>query len=137
MYSIETIKTEYQRLDAITGQDIAKTIPIEIVERELTTRGAYQFRLIEGIDVLTEKIVFNSFVMNEDAETFYNTIRHEYAHAFATRKYLRDVDHGKEWQECAKIVGANPEAHANFTKSQKKAISNMLEMLIAMAEDEE
>lgn len=137
MYSIETIKTEYQRLDAITGQDIAKTVPVEIVERELTTRGAYQFRLIKGIDVLTEKIVFNSFVMNEDADTFYNTIRHEYAHAFATRKHLRDVDHGKEWQECAKIVGANPEAHANFTESQKKAISNMFEMLIAMAEDEE
>ena len=65
-----------------------------------------------------KEIQIADFVMTEPDETFYNTIRHEYAHAIAYEKYGAGVGHDARWKALAKMVGCNGEQYAKATKEQ-------------------
>lgn len=123
MFTIADIRNEYKRLDAITGQNIAN-IPIEISKRCTKRRGAYSFRLMYKQSVSNEKFIISDFVMAEDSNSFYNTIRHEYAHAIATRVTLTNAGHGEIWKRYAKMVGANPEMYSEKTPQQREKQMN-------------
>lgn len=132
MFGVGDIRREYMALDEKTGMDIAKTIPIEITKRCTERRGVYKYKIQKSTGIIKdEKIIISDFVMREERETFYNTIRHEYAHAMAVRIHRRlGLGHGKEWQECCKIVGCKPEATAQATEQQMAAINRRKKYIV-------
>ena len=84
MFTITDIRNEYKRLDAITGQNIA-SIPIEISYNDSRKAGCYCSTVSCG-SVYGEKFIISDFSLNATEHNFYDTIRHEYAHALATRR---------------------------------------------------
>lgn len=123
MFTIADIRNEYKRLDAITGQNIAN-LPIKISKRCTKRRGAYSFRLMYKQSVFDEKFIISDFVMAEDSDNFYNTIRHEYAHAVATRVTLTNAGHDAVWKKYAVMVGAKPTPYSDRTPQQTERQMN-------------
>lgn len=105
MHTIEDIKEEYRRLDAITGLDTSH-IPI-VISTRLTRRYGYCQYCKQGKQSLPLKIVIAAFLLEEDAP-FWDTIRHEYAHAAALLR--TGVSHGHDalWKGICQEVGAAP-----------------------------
>lgn len=133
MFTISEIKAEYKRLDELTGMNISSTIPVEISSRCKRTRGRYEWIMNNFTEeVRAEKIVIAKFVLMEGADTFYNTIRHEYAHAMSTRKYGKEgAGHSYLWKECCSIVGCSGERFAKATEQQMEAVKNHVEYKIS------
>lgn len=125
MFKIVDIKNEFEKLDAKTGMNIANTIPIFVSSRFTSTRGRYKFTFNRITrEIKNESITIAAFVLNESEPDFLDTVRHEYAHAMATRSTKRnDIGHGEFWKQCCFEVGCAPKATKIATESQK-AVSN-------------
>ena len=120
MYTIKDIIREYERLDAKFNNNIANTVDISITGRCTSRRGCYKASKKNG-HICNEKIIISNFVMNEKADTFYNTIRHEYAHALTTRLYKEDHGHDSIWKSIALKCGASANATTPATPEQLAA----------------
>lgn len=114
MRTITDIRNEYKRLDKEFGYNIANQYRLKVSKRLTKTRGYCK----TDFKHLTKEIQIADFVMNEPDETFYNTIRHEYAHAMAYEKYGAGVGHDERWVALAKMIGCNGERYAKATKEQ-------------------
>lgn len=68
-----------------------------------------------------KKIVISDFMLQAKENEFFDTFRHEYAHAAATRQAKANVGHGGLWQVWAEIVGAKPEQYAEEICEAQKA----------------
>lgn len=114
MRTITDIRNEYKRLDSEFGYNIANQYKLKVSKRLTKTRGYCKIDFMRSV----KEIQIADFVMNEPDETFYNTIRHEYAHAMAYEKYGAGVGHDARWKALAKMVGCNGEQYAKATKEQ-------------------
>lgn len=136
MFRIADIKNEFEKLDAKTGMNIANTIPIFVSRRFTSTRGQYKFkfhRITE--EIKDESITIAAFVMNESEPDFLDTVRHEYAHAMATRLTKRnDIGHGEFWKQCCFEVGCASKATKIATESQKVVLNNRKTYVVKCAE---
>lgn len=108
MFTIADIRNEYKRLDAIVGENISE-LPIEISHNDSRKAGCYCSTVSCG-SVYGEKFIISDFSLNATENNFYDTIRHEYAHALATRREGRRCGHSAVWRKYAVMVGANPRA---------------------------
>ena len=111
MFTKTDIYNEYKRLDKIHNQTIADTIPLEITGRCVNRQGVYKVAW-RGQSIVRERIVISDFMLEAPEADFLDTIRHEYAHAVATRQTRRNEGHGALWQDWARKVGATPEQYA-------------------------
>lgn len=111
MFTVTDILTEYKRLDAIYKKDIAITVKVSTTGRCVKRMGVYKFKR-KGASIYNEQIVISDFMLEATPEEFYDTIRHEYAHAVATRQAGQNVGHGEIWKCWAEKVGAKPEQYA-------------------------
>lgn len=136
MFEIRDIKNEFEKLDAKTGMDIANTVPIFVSSRCKTTRGKYKFTFYRITrEIKDESITIASFVMNESKPDFLDTVRHEYAHAMATRLTKRsDIGHGEFWKQCCREIGCAPKASRIATESQKAALNKRKTYIVKCAE---
>lgn len=114
MRTITDIRNEYKRLDSEFGYNIANQYRLKVSKRLTKTRGYCKIDFMRRV----KEIQIADFVMTEPDETFYNTIRHEYAHAIAYEKYGAGVGHDARWKALAKMVGCNGEQYAKATKEQ-------------------
>ena len=114
MRTITDIRNEYKRLDDEFGYNIANQYRLKVSKRLTKTRGYCKIDFMRRV----KEIQIADFVMTETDETFYNTIRHEYAHAMAYEKYGAGVGHDARWKALAKMVGCNGEQYAKATKEQ-------------------
>lgn len=114
MRTITDIRNEYKRLDSEFGYNIANQYRLKVSKRLTKTRGYCKIDFMRH----AKEIQIADFVMNEPDETFYNTIRHEYAHAMAYEKYGAGVGHDARWKALAKMVGCNGEQYSKATKEQ-------------------
>ena len=114
MRTITDIRNEYKRLDSEFGYNIANQYRLKVSKRLTKTRGYCKIDFKRR----AKEIQIADFVMTEPDETFYNTIRHEYAHAMAYEKYGAGVGHDARWKALAKMVGCNGEQYAKATKEQ-------------------
>lgn len=114
MRTITDIRNEYKRLDSEFGYNIANQYKLKVSKRLTKTRGYCKIDFMRR----AKEIQIADFVMTEPDETFYNTIRHEYAHAMAYEKYGAGVGHDARWKALAKMVGCNGEQYAKATKEQ-------------------
>lgn len=120
MFTKTDIYNEYKRLDKIHNQTIANTIPLEITGRCVNRQGAYKVTW-RGQNIVRERIVISDFMLEAPEADFMDTIRHEYAHAAATRQTLKNEGHGVLWQAWARKVGAKPEQYVTEIPEAQKA----------------
>lgn len=126
MRTITDIRNEYKRLDKISGFNIANKYRLSISKRMTRTRGECSVNFKTNI----KQIKIADFVMNESDETFYNTIRHEYAHAWAYEKYGAGVGHDSRWVALAKSIGCDGEQYCVATKEQRDKMESRVNYII-------
>ena len=101
-YTVEDIRREYDRLDALTGID-TRSIALSVSTRAVKRLGVFR-------PGPPEQIVISAYVM-EDETQFWDTIRHEYAHALVHRRHPREKHgHDAVWKAAAREVGCAPRA---------------------------
>ena len=101
-YTVEDIRREYDRLDALTGID-TRRIRLSVTKRAVKRLGVFR-------PGPPEEIVISAFVMEDEAQ-FWDTIRHEYAHALVHRRYPGERHgHDAVWKSAAREVGCTPRA---------------------------
>lgn len=122
MFTISDIKTEFERLDKITGANIAQ-YPIRISRKCIYKRGSFKYNYKTQDNQLVfynKKFMFADFVLADTQENFINTVRHEYAHALALYIYkCNNINHGEKWVKCCHIVNCIPSATTNKTCSEQ------------------
>lgn len=117
MYTINDIIKEFKRLDMITGANIS-TYPVRISKRCVYKMGSFKFqhRTQQGeIITFNYSFTFADFILKENSAIFYDTVRHEYAHALTLYLYNDvKIGHGTLWVKCCKIVDCKPRATTIF-----------------------
>ncbi len=109
-HTLEEIRAEYRRLDTLTGVD---TSGIDIV---LSPRLVNHYGLCRlsrtGRRCVPTQIVIARFLLDEE-DAFWDTIRHEYAHAALCLR--TGVRHGHDalWKALCITVGASPSSRAD------------------------
>lgn len=82
MHSLEEIRAEYDRLDRLCGVDTS-AVEIALSRRGVRRLGSFRYPAKGKAGAL--RITINASLLNEE-EAFWDTVRHEYAHALV---YLR------------------------------------------------
>ena len=110
-YTVQDIRREYDRLDALTGAD-TRSIRLSISSRAVKRLGLFR-------PGPPPQIVISSFVMEDEAQ-FWDTIRHEYAHALVWLRHPGERHgHDAVWKAAALEVGCTPRA---TTQADEQAI---------------
>jgi len=101
-HTLAEIRAEYDRLDALCGVD-SRSITLAVSKRAVRRMGCFR-------PGSKPSIVISAFVLTDDA-LFWDTVRHEYAHALV---WLRSpgVRHGHDavWKAACREVGCSPHA---------------------------
>ncbi len=103
-HTVEDIRREYDRLDALCGVDTSS------VALRISTRAAKRLGSCRYAGRAVERITISDFVLSAPDEVFYDTIRHEYAHALVKLRFPRER-HGHDalWKAACREVGCTPE----------------------------
>lgn len=103
-YTVDDIRREYSRLDAMTGATISE-LPIKISKRGVTRYGSCRWQIRNGI-VYPLWISISDFILAcEDG--FWEVIRHEYAHALVAVRTGRKHGHDAVWKAACREIGCN------------------------------
>ncbi|MGN0983181.1 MAG: SprT-like domain-containing protein [Candidatus Limivicinus sp.] len=117
MHTLEEIRAEYDRLDRRCGVD---TSGVEIVLSRRGVRRLGSFRYPAKGKRGALRITINASLLNEE-EQFWDTVRHEYAHALV---YLRSggVNHGHDrvWKAACREVGCSEDRLAAQTAESRE-----------------
>lgn len=107
--AIQLMKTEYARLDGITGAD-TRAIALRVSDRMTSRFGCFSVKKRSAFAKPELSIAVSARCLLDDA-VFYDVIRHEYAHAVL---YLRDPrhNHGHDasWKALCRQIGCAPKA---------------------------
>ena len=103
-HTLEDIRREYDRLDALCGVD-TKPVALRISKRASKRLGSCKY-----VGSTVESVTISDFVLDAADEVFYDTIRHEYAHALVKLRRPRER-HGHDalWKDACREVGCAPE----------------------------
>lgn len=115
MHTIEEIRAEYDRLDRLCGVDTS-TIPVIFSRRMVKRLGCFRYpRTPEG---KPPQITISALLLEED-EPFWNTVRHEYAHAVVWLRHPNE-NHGHDeiWKAVCREVGCTPKSTVPATENQ-------------------
>ena len=116
MYSLEDIRKEYDRLDRLCGLDTSK-VEIGISRRPGRRLGSFRYPLKGGGPL---RIIINAAILNQE-EQFWDTIRHEYAHAAAYLRYPGEKHgHDEVWKNICRELGCAPERLAPQSQAQRQ-----------------
>lgn len=103
-HTLDDIRREYDRLDALCGVD-TKQVALRVSKRAYRRLGCCKYA---GTGV--ESVAISDFVMDASDEAFYDTIRHEYAHALVKlRRPCEKHGHDAVWKAACVEVGCRPE----------------------------
>ena len=106
MHSLEEVRAEYDRLDRLCGVDTSR-IELKISKRAVKQLGSFRCPRRGGKDGLCITL---SHLILEDDEQFWDTVRHEYAHAAV---YLLNPGerhgHDRVWKDMCRRIGCSPE----------------------------
>ncbi len=116
MHTLEEIRAEYDRLDRLCGVD---TTGVEIVLSRRGVRRLGSFRYPAKGKTGALRISINASLLDAE-EQFWDTVRHEYAHALV---YLRSggVNHGHDqvWKAACREVGCSQDRLASQTAESR------------------
>lgn len=103
MFTLEDVRQEYHRLDGICRVDTSR-IPVKISRRAVKRRGCCVYA-----GLVVKEIRLADFIFNEPADLFYDTVRHEYAHAVVKLRHpMEHHGHDEVWNAVCLEVGCNP-----------------------------
>ena len=114
MYTLADVRNEYDRLDEYLGIS-TKNIKLTVSKRMTRTYGMCKY----GDDCLPREISLADFLFKCE-EQFWDTIRHEYAHAYV--KILCPSEHhghDKYWKAACCKIGCKPERLADNDEARK------------------
>lgn len=113
MHTVEEIKAEYRRLDRILNIDTSK-IEIAFSNRSAKRHGSCKLeRQSDGVWAPV-KILIAGFLRDDD-EKFWDTVRHEYAHAATAVITGEKHGHDALWKAVCKKVGCSGKVYAENT----------------------
>ena len=103
------IKTEYARLDKITGVDTS-SVQVKLSSRLTRKLGYFAVKKKNAFSRAELSITISDKII-DSPEIFIDVIRHEYAHAVVYLRYPRQ-SHGHDavWKSACKEVGCIPRA---------------------------
>ena len=110
MHTLEEVRREYDRLDALTGAD-TRGVALSVSKRAVKRLGCF-------CPGPPPRIVLSAVIFGDDA-LFRDTLRHEYAHAALW--LLRPGErHGHDalWREMCRTVGCTPRATVPASEQQ-------------------
>ena len=106
MHSLEEVRAEYDRLDRLCGIDTSG-IELKISKRAVKQLGSFRSPRRGGKDGLRITL---SYLILEDDEQFWDTVRHEYAHAAVYLLHPGERHgHDKVWKDMCRRIGCSPE----------------------------
>jgi len=113
MHTVEEIRREYDRLDRLCGVD---TSGVEIVISRRSVRRLGSFRCPAPGSDAPPRITISAVLLEEE-EPFWDTVRHEYAHA-AVYLTCPGERHGHDavWKAMCRRVGCSPRSTAPRTE---------------------
>ena len=106
MHSLEEIRKEYDRLDRLCGVDTSR-VELKISRRPGRRLGSFRYPLRGGETPL--RISISASVLEQE-EQFWDTIRHEYAHAAVYLQHPGERHgHDRLWRDMCRRLGCSPE----------------------------
>lgn len=104
MHTLEEVRREYARLDRITGID-SSGIELKISKRAVRQLGSFRSPA-GGTGPL--RITLSALILDDDQQ-FWDTVRHEYAHAAIYLLHPGEKHgHDRTWREMCRLVGCDP-----------------------------
>ena len=115
MFTLSDIRAEFDRLDAISGL-CTKDIPIRISTRMTRALGVCRSRSTDGGKTaqIIDVAIADYLCRYGTEEEFYNTVRHEYAHAYNILTEGHHCGHDARWKAAAVRFGASPDRLADY-----------------------
>lgn len=105
MHTLEEVRREYDRLDKLIGID-TRGIELRISKRAVRQLGSFRCPARPGAGPM--KITLSALILDDD-ERFWDTARHEYAHAAVyILNPLEKHGHDKVWRDMCRRVGCSP-----------------------------
>ena len=113
MHDLKEVRAEYDRLDRLLGID-TRGIELKISTRAVRQLGS--FRVPAGRRAGEPlRITLSSLILADD-EQFWDTVRHEYAHAAVYLLHPGERHgHDKVWKDVCRLVGCRPKGTAPRT----------------------
>ena len=119
-HTLEEIKAEYRRLDALRGVD-SRYIPVKISKRATNRYGCCHWRRVRG-ECYPQYISISDFILDCEDE-FWDVIRHEYAHLLVTLRDRKNHGHDDVWKAACREVGCRPKRISCDPEAHQKAMT--------------
>ena len=104
MHTLDEVRREYDRLDRLVGVDTSK-IELKISRRAVRQLGSFRSPA-RGTGKL--RITLSALILDDD-EQFWDTVRHEYAHAAVYLLHPGEKHgHDRVWRDMCRLVGCSP-----------------------------
>ena len=104
MHTLQEVRAEYDRLDRLIGID-TRMIELKISKRAVRQLGSFRSPT-RGRGPL--RITLSALILDDD-EQFWDTVRHEYAHAAVYLLYPgQKHGHDQAWRDMCRRVGCDP-----------------------------
>ena len=104
MHTLQEVRAEYDRLDRLIGID-TRMVELKISKRAVRLLGSFRSPT-RGRGPL--RITLSALILDDD-EQFWDTVRHEYAHAAVYLLYPgQKHGHDQVWRDMCRRVGCDP-----------------------------
>lgn len=119
MHTVDEIREEFFRIDRILLIDTSK-IEIEFSTRSVKRHGSC--KCVRRADGTWQpvKVMIAEFLREEESGLFWDTVRHEYAHAAATLITGKSSGHDAVWKAICKRIGCTGKVYAENTAASRK-----------------
>lgn len=112
-FTLADIRAEYDRLDAVCGADTSG-VRLRVSTRAVRRLGVFR-------PGPPPEIAISAFVLSDEA-LFWDTVRHEYAHALVwMRRPGERHGHDAVWRAACREVGCAPKATVRASETQRRA----------------
>lgn len=113
MHTLEEVRAEYDRLDRLVGVD-TRDIELRISKRAVRQLGSFRAP-VRRRGAEAPRITLSILIL-EDDEQFWDTVRHEYAHAAVWLLHPGERHgHDRVWKDMCRAVGCRPRGTAPKT----------------------
>ena len=118
MPTVQDIKTEFLKLDKLLG---INTSNVEIVFSKRTVKRHGSCQCVRGADGKWRpvKIMIAEFLLT-DYDAFWDTVRHEYAHAAAALLTGKNCGHNAVWKGICCKIGCSGNVRAESTAASRQ-----------------